>query len=87
LVAEAMSEDPSLSMKAAVRRVALTVGVVPHTLRGSVWAGAWDHFPGGTWRRLARHVSGAQPSGSGWRGRVPSVTGLRERGMALGRLP
>jgi transposase len=36
LVAEAMSEDPSLSMNAAVRRIAPKVGVVPDTLRGWV---------------------------------------------------
>ena len=34
MVAEAMSEDPSLSMNAAVRRIAPKVGVVPDTLRG-----------------------------------------------------
>jgi len=33
LVAEAMSEDPSLSLNAAVRRIAPKVGVVPDTLR------------------------------------------------------
>jgi len=36
LVAEAMSEDPSLSMNAAVKRIAPKVGVVPDTLRGWV---------------------------------------------------
>ena len=36
LVAEAMSGDPSLSMNAAVRRIAPKVGVVPDTLRGWV---------------------------------------------------
>jgi transposase len=36
LVAEAMSEDPSLSLNAAVRRIAPKVGVVPDTLRGWV---------------------------------------------------
>ena len=34
LVAEAMSEDPSLSMNAAIRRIGPKVGVVPDTLRG-----------------------------------------------------
>lgn len=34
LVAEAMSEDPSLSLNAAVKRVGPKVGVVPDTLRG-----------------------------------------------------
>ena len=34
LVAEAMSEDSSLSMNAAVKRIAPKVGVVPDTLRG-----------------------------------------------------
>ena len=34
LVAEAMSEDPSLSMTAAVKRIGPKVGVVPDTLRG-----------------------------------------------------
>lgn len=36
LVAEAMSVDPSLSMNAAVKRIAPKVGVVPDTLRGWV---------------------------------------------------
>lgn len=36
LVAEAMSEDPSLSMNAAVKRIAPKVGIVPDTLRGWV---------------------------------------------------
>lgn len=36
MVAEAMSEDPSLSLNAAVRRIAPKVGVVPDTLRGWV---------------------------------------------------
>ena len=36
LGAEAMSEDASLSMNAAVRRIAPKVGVVPDTLRGWV---------------------------------------------------
>jgi len=36
LVAEAMAEDPSLSMNAAVKRVGPRVGVVPDTLRGWV---------------------------------------------------
>ena len=36
MVAEAMSEDPSLSMNAAVKRIAPKVGVVPDTLRGWV---------------------------------------------------
>ena len=36
LVAEAMAEDPSLSMNQAVRRVAERVGVVSDTLRGWV---------------------------------------------------
>lgn len=36
LVAEAMSEDPSLSLNAAVKRIAPKVGVVPDTLRGWV---------------------------------------------------
>ena len=36
LVSEAMSEDSSLSMNAAVKRIAPKVGVVPDTLRGWV---------------------------------------------------
>jgi transposase len=36
LVAEAMAEDPSSSMNAAVKRIAPRVGVVPDTLRGWV---------------------------------------------------
>ena len=36
LVVEAMAEDPSLSLNAAVNRVGVRVGVVPGTLRG--WA-------------------------------------------------
>ncbi|UUZ43856.1 transposase [Janibacter limosus] len=36
LVAEAMSEDTSLSLNAAVKRIAPKVGVVPDTLRGWV---------------------------------------------------
>ncbi len=36
LVAEAMSEDPSLSLNAAVKRIAPKVGIVPDTLRGWV---------------------------------------------------
>ena len=36
LVAEAMSEDSSLSLNAAVKRIAPKVGVVPDTLRGWV---------------------------------------------------
>ena len=34
LVAEARVEEPSLSLNAAVRRIASRVGVVPDTLRG-----------------------------------------------------
>ena len=36
LVAEAMVEDPSLSLNAAVKRIGPRVGVVPDTLRGWV---------------------------------------------------
>ena len=36
LVAEAMREDPSLSLNAAVKRIGPRVGIVPDTLRG--WA-------------------------------------------------
>ena len=36
LVAEAMAEDVSLSLNAAVKRIAPRVGVVPDTLRGWV---------------------------------------------------
>jgi|SRR5680860_56198 len=36
MVAEAMSEDTSLSLNAAVKRIAPRVGVVPDTLRGWV---------------------------------------------------
>ncbi len=36
LVAEAMTEDPSLSLNAAVRRIGPRVGVVSDTLRGWV---------------------------------------------------
>ncbi|WP_411285093.1 transposase [Lapillicoccus sp.] len=36
MVAEAMSEDTSLSMNAAVKRITPKVGVVPDTLRGWV---------------------------------------------------
>ena len=34
LVAEAMAEDPSLSLNAAVKRIGPRVGIVPDTLRG-----------------------------------------------------
>lgn len=34
LVAEAMIEDPSLSLNAAVKRIGPRVGIVPDTLRG-----------------------------------------------------
>lgn len=34
LVAEAMAEDPQLSLTAAVKRIGPRVGVVPDTLRG-----------------------------------------------------
>jgi len=34
LVAEAMTEDPSLSLNAAVKRIGPRVGIVPDTLRG-----------------------------------------------------
>ena len=34
MVAEAMVEDPSLSLNAAVKRIGPRVGVVPDTLRG-----------------------------------------------------
>lgn len=34
LVAEAMAEDPGLSLNAAVKRVGPRVGIVPDTLRG-----------------------------------------------------
>ena len=34
LVAEAMAEDPSLSLNQAVKRIGERVGVVPDTLRG-----------------------------------------------------
>lgn len=34
LVSEARAEDPSLSLNAAVKRIAPRVGVVPDTLRG-----------------------------------------------------
>lgn len=34
MVAEAMSEDPSLTLNAAVKRIGERVGVVPDTLRG-----------------------------------------------------
>ena len=43
MVAEAMSEDPSLSMNAAVKRIAPKVGVVPDTLRGWVHRAEVDH--------------------------------------------
>ena len=36
MVAEAMTEDPSLSFNAAVKRIGPRVGVVPDTLRGWV---------------------------------------------------
>ena len=36
LVSEAMAEDPSLSLNAAVKRIGPRVGVVPDTLRGWV---------------------------------------------------
>ncbi len=36
LVAEAMAEDPNLSLNSAVKRIGPRVGVVPDTLRG--WA-------------------------------------------------
>ena len=34
LVAEAMTEDPSLSLNAAVKQIGPRVGIVPDTLRG-----------------------------------------------------
>lgn len=36
MVAEAMTEDPSLSLNAAVKRIGPRVGVMPDTLRGWV---------------------------------------------------
>lgn len=36
IVAEAMTEDPSLSLNAAVKRIGPRVGVMPDTLRGWV---------------------------------------------------
>ncbi len=36
LVAEAMAEDPALSLNGAVRRIGPKVGIVPDTLRGWV---------------------------------------------------
>ena len=50
LVAEAMAEDPSLSMNQAVRRVAERVGVVSDTLRGWCKQAAIDagELPGTT---------------------------------------
>ncbi len=36
MVAEAMTEDPSLSLNAAVKRIGPRVGIVPDTLRGWV---------------------------------------------------
>ena len=47
LVAEAMTEDPSLSLNAAVKRIGPRVGVVPDTLRG--------------WCKQARIDAGAAP--------------------------
>jgi len=46
-VAEAMAEDPSLSLNAAVKRVGPRVGIVPDTLRG--------------WIKQARIDSGQAP--------------------------
>jgi transposase len=40
MVAEAMSEDSSLSLNAAVGRIGPRVGVVPDTLRG--WVKRWE---------------------------------------------
>ncbi len=36
MVAEAMTEDPSLTLNAAVTRIGTLVGIVPDTLRGWV---------------------------------------------------
>ena len=42
MVAEAMSEDRSLSMTGAVKRIGPRVGVVPETLRGWIRQGDLD---------------------------------------------
>ncbi|MGI9000380.1 MAG: hypothetical protein ACR2GH_01800 [Pseudonocardia sp.] len=48
MVAEAMTEDPSLSLNAAVKRIGPRVGIVPDTLRGWVKQARIDtgHTPG-----------------------------------------
>ena len=56
LVAEAMVEDPSLSLNAAVQRIGQRVGVVPDTLRGWIKQGNIDagRRPGTTTGDAAR---------------------------------
>ena len=50
MVAEAMAEDPELSINAAVHRIGPKIGVVPDTLRG--------------WIKQARIDAGLQPGTS-----------------------
>ena len=46
LVVEAMAQDPSLSLNAAVHRIGARVGVVPDTLRGLGEAASGRRGPG-----------------------------------------
>lgn len=50
MVAEAMTEDPSLSLNAAVKRIGPRVGIVPDTLRNWAKQARIDagHSPGTT---------------------------------------
>lgn len=69
LVAEAMSEDPQLSLNAAVKRIAPRVGVVPDTLRG--------------WVRQAQVDTGARPGTT--TGDAASIKELRAQVRELER--
>jgi transposase-like protein len=66
LVEEAMTEDPRLSLNAAVHRIGTRVGIVPDTLRG--WFKQRASTPG---RRRARAPTTRLRS-SGWRLRCGS---------------
>ncbi len=69
LVAEAMSEDPQLSLNAAVKRIAPRVGVVPDTLRG--------------WVRQAQVDTGVRPGTT--TGDAASIRELRAKVRELER--